>query len=289
MSGEDIDSDSPPLLECEEVCLPIEEYEFSLWKTFKQHIPRLLLTILIDVILPFLVYLILRKHLKPVHALLSAGIPPFVMVLVKGLISRTFDALGFLVFIAFAASAIAALLTHSAIILLLEKSLVNGITSLVFGVTLIPFSCCQLRPLAYYFYQDLVPTKRKDIGLPDRIFVDDDDDDDDYLLKLSNKQEVAQVYEWLYAHCASFRRTCYLITIIWTIGLLCEFLARLFLILIHLSVDQIFIYGHIILISMTIILILLTIICIVNERKRTVETIRQWKREHFVFDLPLMS
>jgi len=287
MIQEEIDSDCQPILsiESDDICLSIEENEFSLWKTFKHHIPRLLLTILIDVILPFVIYLILRKHFKAVHALLSAGIPPFLMVVVKGFISRTFDALGFLVFIAFAASAIAAVLTHNAIILLLEKSLVNGITSLVFGITLIPFSCCQIRPLAYYFYQDLVPTKRKDIGLPDQIFADDNDDgdDNDYLLHLSHKQEVAQVYEWLYAHCASFRRTCYLITIIWTIGLLCEFLLRLLLILMHLSVDQIFIYGHIMLISMTIILIFLTILCIVHERKQTIKTIRLWKDEHLNF------
>ncbi|CAF4825588.1 unnamed protein product, partial [Rotaria magnacalcarata] len=54
---------------------------------------------------------------------------------------------------------------------------VTGFVSIVFGITLIPFRCCphrcRIRPLAYYFYQDLVPTKRKDIGLPDSIFEDE--------------------------------------------------------------------------------------------------------------------
>jgi hypothetical protein len=263
-----------------------QEIQFSIWTTFKHHIPRFLITILIDVILPFIVYLILRKHVQSVHALLAAGIPPLIMVIIKGVISRTFDALGFLVFSAFAASAIAALITHNATIILLEKSLVTGLMSLIFGITLIPFHCCHWRPLAYYFYQDLVPTKRIHVGLPDIIFEDeqeliiDESQEEQFIPKLTHKQEVAQVYEWIYAHCSSFRRACYIITSIWTVGLLLEFLARLFLILIHLTVDKIFIYGHIILSLMTSLLILLTIICITNERKQTLKSIENWKREY---------
>ncbi|CAF4499603.1 unnamed protein product, partial [Rotaria sp. Silwood2] len=164
----------------------------------------------------------------------------------------------------------------------------------IFGITLIPFRCChrqcKIRPLAYYFYQDLVPTKRKDIGLPDRLFEDVQEPIDDQLsemqeeellAKLTHKQEVSQVYEWIYAHCSSFRYSCYIITSIWSIGLLLEFLARLFLILIHLSVDKIFIYGHVILSLMTSLLILLTIICITRERKYTLKSIEKWKKEYF--------
>jgi hypothetical protein len=207
------------------------------------------------------------------------------MVLFKGIISRRFDALGFLVFIAFAGSAIAAIITHNPIILLLEKSLVTGLTSLIFGITLIPFGCCQIRPLAYYFYQDLVPTKRVNVGLPDIVFEDEQEQsmelqETNFLPKLTHKQEVSQVYEWIYAHCSSFRTACYMITSIWAIGFFCEFLARLFLILIDLSADKIFIYGHIILSSMTSLLIFLTIICIARERKQTLKSIEKWKIDY---------
>jgi hypothetical protein len=101
-----------------------------------------------------------------------------------------------------------------------------------------------------------------------------------FLPKLTHKQEVSQVYEWIYAHCSSFRTACYMITSIWAIGLLCEFLARLFLILIHLSADKIFIYGHIILSSMTSLLIFLTIIFIARERKQTLKSIEKWKIDY---------
>jgi hypothetical protein len=293
----DSESDCPPLLlEDEEDFqrpMSIQQIRFSIWDTFKHHIPRFLITIFVDVILPLIIYIILHKRVKSVPALLAAGIPPLIMVIIKGILSRTFDALGFLVFFAFAASAIAAVITHNATIILLEKSLVTGITSIIFGITLIPFHCChhrcQIRPLAYYFYQDLVPTKRKEVGLPDIIFEDEQEltdsqsielNNEDIISKLTHKQEVAQVYEWIYAHCSSFRFSCYLITIIWAIGLLLEFLARLFLILINLSVDKIFIYGHIILTLMTSLLILLTIICIARERKQTLKSIEKWKNDY---------
>lgn len=263
---------------------------FSVWHTFKHHIPHFLITILVDVILPLVIYMVLQKHIRPVYALLVAGSPPLFMVILKALWFCTFDALGFLVFITFAISAIVAIVTHNAIILLLEKSLVTGVVSFIFAVTLIPFHCChhrcRIRPLAYYMYQDLVPTNRADVGLPDNIFNEEQEQVDsqytqlqDETLTITNlprKQEVARVYEWIYTNCSSFRISCYLITSIWAIGLLLEFLARLLLILIHLPVNKIVIYGHIILSSITVICITSTVICITIERRKTLVLIEEW-------------
>ncbi|CAF3431189.1 unnamed protein product [Rotaria sp. Silwood1] len=261
-----------------------EHIQFSIWNTFKHHIPRFLITILVDVILPLVLYFSLQKRIKSIYALLIAGIPPLIMVIIKGILSRTFDALGFLVFIAFLISAIVALITHNPIVLLLEKSIITGILSIIFALTLIPLQCCQyyfhIRPLAYYFYQDLVPIKRHEVGLPDHIFEYEGHDDEHSIIKLSYKQEVAQVYEWFYTHCSSFRSTCYIITSIWSIGFLLEFLGRFTLILVRLSINNIVIYGHVILSSITIIMILLTIICIAKERQQTLRFIEQWKNDH---------
>ncbi len=262
---------------------------FSIWHTFKHHIPRFLLTILIDIILPLIIYFGLQRHIKPVYALLVASSPPLCMVIFKAIWFCTFDALGFLVFITFAISGMVAIITRNPIILLLEKSLVTGIVSLIFATTLIPFQCChhrcRLRPLAYYFYQDLVPTTRAQIGLPDSIFSDEHEQIGDQYTqlkeelaqqKLSDKQEVSKVYEWIYTHCSSFRLSCYLTTSIWAIGFLLEFAARLYLIVIHLSLNKIVIYAHIILSLITLLCIVLTIICITIERKYTMEFIEQW-------------
>ena len=45
--------------------------QFSLWKTFKHHIPRFLTTILIDAILPLFLYLILQKYVKTSLCIIS--------------------------------------------------------------------------------------------------------------------------------------------------------------------------------------------------------------------------
>jgi hypothetical protein len=267
-----------------------QQIHFSIWDTFKHHIPRFLITILVDIILPLVIYFSLQKRIKPVYALLAAGGPPLIMVIIKGLLSRTFDALGFLVFIAFLISAFVALVTHNPIILLLEKSVVTAMLSLIFGLTLVPLKCCQerfrIRPLAYYFYQDLVPTKRHEVGLPDGIFHnelephDEQPEDQASVVQMSHKEEVAQVYEWIYEHCSSFRNACYMITSIWSIGFLFEFLGRLTLILVRLSVNKIVIYGHVILTLITIVMIILSIICIAKERQETLRFIEQWKKDH---------
>ncbi|CAF5219802.1 unnamed protein product, partial [Rotaria magnacalcarata] len=150
--------------------------------------------------------------------------------------------------------------------------------------------CCHhryhLRPLAYYFYQDLIPTNREQVGLPANLFItnqestrtgEEEDRESEVLIrKMSDREEIAQLYEWMYTNCPSFRFSCYLITSTWGVG----FLARLTLILVHLSVNKIVMYGNIILSALTGICILLTIICVVRERKQTIISIERWKQEH---------
>ncbi|CAM4776803.1 unnamed protein product [Rotaria magnacalcarata] len=268
--------------------------QFSIWQVFKRHMPRVLATTLVDIIFPFIIYFILQKYVKPVYAMIFAGTPPLFMVLLKAILTRTFDALGFLVAIGFIISGVVAIITHNAIIILLEKSLVTGIVSIVFAISLIPFNCCHhryhLRPLAYYFYQDLIPTNREQVGLPANLFItnqestrtgEEEDRESEVLIrKMSDREEITQLYEWMYTNCPSFRFSCYLITNTWGVGFLAEFLARLTLILVHLSVNKIVMYGNIILSALTGICILLTIICVVRERKQTIISIERWKQEH---------
>jgi hypothetical protein len=269
-----------------------QQINFSIWKTFKHHIPRFLLTILMDVILPLVIYFVLQKHTKPVYALLIASSPPLAMVIFKALWSCTFDALGFLVFFSFAIAGVVAITTHNPIILVLEKSLVTGVLSLLFTITLIPLHCCssscRVRPLAYYFYKDLVPTDRSQLGLPKRVSDGQEEEEQvgDRYTQLQDenpseakpvKEEIAEVYEWIYSHCSSFRFSCRLITSIWAIGYFLEFLTRIILIAIRLSINKIVLYGHIILSSITLLLIVSTIICIAIERKHTLAFIAQWK------------
>ncbi|CAF3457935.1 unnamed protein product, partial [Rotaria sp. Silwood2] len=36
--------------------------KFSIWNTFKHHIPHFLITILVDIILPLVIYFLLQKY-----------------------------------------------------------------------------------------------------------------------------------------------------------------------------------------------------------------------------------
>ena len=265
---------------------------FSVWKTFKHHIPRFLLTILMDVILPLVIYFVLQKHTKPVYALLLASSPPLTMVIFKAIWSCTFDALGFLVFFSFAIAGVVAITTHNPIILVLEKSLATGVLSLIFAITLVPLRCCfshcRVRPLAYYFYKDLVPTNRSQVGLPNSMFDGEEEQIGDRYAQLRDgnlceakpvKEEIAEVYEWIYSHCSSFRLSCRLITSIWAVGYFLEFLTRIILIAIRLPINKIVLYGHIILSSITLLCIVSTIACIAIERKHTLAFIERWKTE----------
>ena len=259
--------------------------QFSFWQIFKPHIPRFILTTLVDVVLPLLIYFLLQKHIKPVYALVIAGTPPLLMVISKAILSRTFDALGFLIALGFIISGVVAIITRNPVIILLEKSLITGILSVIFALTLIPLTCChhrcRLRPLGYYFYQDLVPTNRVQIGLPANIFDSGEYSEHDVLIpKLSDREEIAKVYEWLYENCSSFRISCYVITSVWSIGFLGEFLTRLTLILVHLSVNKIVLYGNLILTIITVICTAITITCITKERKQTLILVEQWKNAH---------
>jgi hypothetical protein len=232
--------------------------------------------------------------MKSVYALLVSGVPPFIIVIFRAIKSRTLDLLGFLVVLAFVISAIIAVVTRNSTTLLLEKSLATCTVAVIFAITLIPFRCCKhrchWRPFAYYFYQDLIPTKRADVGLPDNIFDNKHKQTNEYhedevsiskkLSKKEKKKEISLVYDWIYVHCRSFRIACYLITSVWSVGFISEFGARLTLIFLKVSVTKIVIYGNVILSTITAVCIILTVICVIKERKHTLVLIKKWKEEH---------
>jgi hypothetical protein len=83
-----------------------------------------------------------------------------------------------------------------------------------------------LRPFAYYLYQDLAPTKRVQLGLPKRLFRNEQypkHENEVIISKFLTNRKSVKVYEWIYTICPPFRRSCFVITIIWSIGPLFEF------------------------------------------------------------------
>jgi hypothetical protein len=269
------------------------EVRFSLWNVFKRNIRGLSITIAIEIILPLILYFVLEKYIEPIYAFIAASVPVLLMIIFKAIWRRAFDPVGFLICVAFLTSAIVLFITHNPTILLLENSFIMVVYSIVFAISMIPFHLChcrfQVRPIAYYLYQNLIPTVKADIGLPDSAFADEQEQTidqnakasrDDVKQKSPEKEEVAEVYKWIYAHCSQFRRTCYLITISFSVAFTLNFLARLTFVLIHLPINSIVIYGYAVPAVTMNICFILSGICIKIERKSTLAYIKQWKIDH---------
>lgn len=259
---------------------------FSSWSSFKHHMPRLLISITVDIIIPVILYFIVRGHMVPVYSLLIASSPSLFMVIFKGIWERSFDAIGFIVSAAFILSAILALLFKNPTILLLEKSWLTGAGAILFAITLIPFKCgrFQCRPMVYYFYHDLFPVTRAEFGLPDGMFETDQyaelqDDNRNRRSAVLNMREVAQVYSWLYDHCSSFRATCYFMTGAWVVAFAIECTTRYIMIISGMSMDAIFLYGQVIFLVIVMACAILQICAMIIERRHTLEYIAQWKLE----------
>ena len=82
------------------------QVKVSTWNTFKHHIPHIVITVLVDMIIPLLIYFALVHRVKSIYALLIASTPPFFMVVFRAISAHSFDAIGFICFIAFVISAI---------------------------------------------------------------------------------------------------------------------------------------------------------------------------------------
>jgi hypothetical protein len=263
------------------------QVKVSSWNTFKHHIPHMIIIILVDLIIPLLIYFALEYRTKPVYALLAASSPPLLMVIFRALWAHSFDAIGCACFIAFIFSAILALVLNNPTILMLEKSLITGVAAVVFAITLIPFQCCpnrcRCRPMVYYIYHDLIPISRAEFGLPDSVFDNDqytELKDDNKKRELPTVKEVAQLYAWIYDHCSSFRIACYFMTSVWVVAFSVEFIIRFVLISLHLPIGLIYIYGQIVFSVLVVLCAILQICCMAIERKYTLAYIEQWKMEN---------
>ncbi|KAJ2956144.1 hypothetical protein NQZ79_g7967 [Umbelopsis isabellina] len=123
-------------------------------------------TLVIEVGIPLGLYFGLRQPtgpLAPVWALLISSVPAAITVVLRFVIQRRFDPIGFLVVLGLVIAAIIAGATQNARILLLEKSIITGAIGAVFLVSLIPLrwtyrsQAHRLLPLAYVLSAEFIP------------------------------------------------------------------------------------------------------------------------------------
>ncbi|RIA89516.1 hypothetical protein C1645_681601, partial [Glomus cerebriforme] len=171
------------------------------------------LMIFFDIILPFILYYILKNHIKELWALVISGIPPFIIA-IYGLISkRRVEILGVVIIISFIVSALVTLLRNDPRIQLLRKSSITGSLGLIFIITLIPIKIrtFEMRPASFYLFKDMAMggtfgLSSSSINLPG----------------LTEDEPISERWDRYWNSYPSFRRTFIVLTAVWGCGFLSE-------------------------------------------------------------------
>ncbi|GAB5586370.1 hypothetical protein Unana1_01270 [Umbelopsis nana] len=125
-----------------------------------RNVLKVISMIIMDVALPVVLYFVLKGPLgNPAYALLIGGVPALIMVIIRLIYSRSLDAIGILVFLAFLISAIVAFASGDARILTFEKSIVTLILGVVFIITTLPikFGKARFKPFMLLVIKQLIP------------------------------------------------------------------------------------------------------------------------------------
>jgi len=269
-----VEGDEYTTIPLEEEPLTVREAFFgalSRGNKWKKILP-LIGTLIMDVALPVALYFILKAYVAPVWALLIAGAPALLAVVLKGAIKRQLDIIGLLVFCAFGISAVVAIASGDPRILVFEKSMVTAVLGVIFLISLAPIKirprdrCCTpcrkgfvLKPFLFYVVRQMVPlgklcTEEKTVVQPKR----------------------RDKYDWLFENIPTFKRLMFNLTIFWGIGFFIEFVGRLAMVLSPLSLDQVVLYANIFFAVVMVALIVSSGIYAVYALKQTDRDIEEW-------------
>lgn len=86
--------------------------------------------------------------------------------------------------------------------------------------------------------------------------------------------------EFIWAECRIFRKYCYILSFLWGAILLSEFIAKVIMIQSSLSVDQVVLYGNIIVIVVVVGMTIGTSIGTRFVKKRTIVIMTEWRKQN---------
>ncbi len=181
-------------------------------------------SLIIDGALPFLVYTLLRPYTTELLALMTSALPPLISNIISILRTRKLDAFGTMILLGIIVSIGAIFLGGDPKILLIRESIFTVALGIACFISLL-----LPRPLMYYISRHFATE-----GSPEKLATFDS--------------------LWQYK---SFRSTNYLITIVWGIAWISEFILRVILVF-TLSIPQFLIVSPIIFNAITVTLILWT-------------------------------
>lgn len=156
-------------------------------------------------------------------------------------------------------------LSGDARIILLRESAITAIVSVVFLVTLIPLSTrwITILPLVFLLAQQVMAEA------PPMRWTDSE-----------GEKKSMPTMDWIWKASSMFRKYCYILTGLWGIILMGEFIAKVIMIKSSLSVDQVVLYGNIIVVVVVVVMTIGTLVATQMMQKRLNATLQKWQNEN---------
>ncbi|ORZ14077.1 hypothetical protein BCR42DRAFT_329809 [Absidia repens] len=181
---------------------------------------------LLELVLPIILYYVCRLFLSPLLSLLLAGVPAALIVAFKGFHEHKLDMTGLLTLVGFIVSAVLATLQSDPKLYLLRESTMTLAMGFMLLVTLLPLQIKhhKLRPFMFYV--------ARQIAVSGSITYDDNN-------------TVRQHWDWFWDAWPTFRAFFRLLTGLWAAGLISEFLVRVALLRSLDDVEEVIYYSNV--------------------------------------------
>ncbi|CAO3671458.1 unnamed protein product [Umbelopsis ramanniana] len=191
----------------------------------------LAVTLFVDIVIPLILYYVLKNYISTLAALLISSAPPIVMIVGKFIIYRQFDPLGLIIVFGFVLSAILSVVDGNPRILILKDSIVSSATGAIFLLSLLPIRLGKynLRPLTYGISAEMMSAAPKVQYVKDGEAI----------------EQTPTQFSW--EHVKLFRNGMRMLTAMWGVVLLLEFVARLIMYFSTLTIDQLVLYSNVVL------------------------------------------
>ncbi|KAG0164716.1 hypothetical protein DFQ28_009688 [Apophysomyces sp. BC1034] len=266
-------------------------------KFLLKQLGALVVILVVDVGLPLTIYYVLKMYIDILIALVLSGIPPLLLVLYTFIKKRKVDFLGCIFVLSFILSGVITLISGkekkyqlrigtvihddrlvitvfrqigSPRVALLRDSAVTALVGLMFLITLIPVSTkwLTIRPLTFLLSQQMLSE------MPPVSWIDRD-----------GVKHSTSLMNWIWDHLREFRIYSYTLTALWGICLIGEFGARVGMVESNMTIDQIMLYGNVIVAVVVASLSLFSGICATKLQERAMKRGKEWTAEnHFPED-----
>ncbi|KAI7870270.1 hypothetical protein BDF14DRAFT_1776644 [Spinellus fusiger] len=221
------------------------------------------LMLIIDIGLPLAIYYVVKMYTSILIALIVSGIPPFLNVIITFIRKRRVDILGVIFVLSFIISAVLSIVSGDARLALLRDSATTAIISGMFLLTLIPLrtSWIKVYPLTFLIHQqatsELSPIQ--------------------WIDETGEAQSMSRS-EWCWTYVRLYRVLNYTISALWGIFLMGEFVAKVIMIRSTLTIDQIVLYGNIIVICIVVTLCAVSLILTRRVTKIIITRREEWRK-----------